>query len=90
MTTSDHTIADPGARKAKIKEIVCRILEIDPAHLTDTSLFKEEHDADSLRAIEILAALEREFDITIEQDELSRMVNLDGVESVVDRALPAR
>ncbi|MFC5217810.1 acyl carrier protein [Streptomyces coerulescens] len=90
MTTPDKTVASREARKAKIKEIVCRILEIDPAELTDTSLFKEEHDADSLRAIEILAALEREFDITIEQDELSRMVNLDGVESVVDRALPAR
>ncbi|MBD0423395.1 acyl carrier protein [Streptomyces sp. NPDC052309] len=90
MTTPDNTIADREARKAKIKEMVCRILEIDPAELTDTSLFKEEHDADSLRAIEILAALEREFGITIEQDELSRMVNLDGVESVVDRALPAR
>ncbi|WP_234328163.1 acyl carrier protein [Streptomyces sp. NRRL S-37] len=90
MTMPDNTVASREARKEKIKEIVCRILEIDPAELTGTSLFKEEHDADSLRAIEILAALEREFGITIEQDELSRMVNLDGVESVVDQALPAR
>ncbi|AXL91905.1 polyketide-8 synthase acyl carrier protein [Streptomyces sp. CB09001] len=90
MTTPENTVADREARKAKIKEMVCRILEIDPEQLTDTSRFKEEHDADSLRAIEILAGLEREFGITIEQEELSRMVNLDGVESVVDQALPAR
>ena len=29
------------------------ILEIDLEELTETSLFKEDHDADSLRAIEI-------------------------------------
>ncbi|MFB6891039.1 acyl carrier protein [Kitasatospora sp. NPDC056327] len=90
MTTSDPATGSREDRKAQIKDTVCRILELDPEQLTDTSLFKEEHDADSLRAIEILAALERQFDITIEQDELARMVNLDGVESVVDQALLAR
>ncbi|MGW7596241.1 phosphopantetheine-binding protein, partial [Streptomyces rubiginosohelvolus] len=48
--------------------------------------FKEEHDADSLRAIEILAALEKTFNIVIDQSELSRMVNLRGVYEVVSDA----
>jgi acyl carrier protein len=70
-------------RRDRIAEIVCEILEIDPDELTDTSLFKEEHNADSLRAIEILALLEREFGIEIEQSELARMVNLEAVCGVV-------
>ncbi|MCG0286475.1 acyl carrier protein [Streptomyces sp. PSAA01] len=73
-------------RRETIKEIVTDILEIDPDEVTETSLFKEEHDADSLRAIEILAALEKTFNIVIEQSELSRMVNLRGVYEVVSDA----
>ncbi|WP_406217918.1 acyl carrier protein [Streptomyces canus] len=73
-------------RKQGIKEIVCDILEIDEDEVTETSLFKEEHDADSLRAIEILAALERTQHVTIDQAELSRMVNLEGVYAVVAEA----
>ncbi|MFC0602056.1 acyl carrier protein [Streptomyces palmae] len=73
-------------RQETIKEIVTDILEIDPDEVTETSLFKEEHDADSLRAIEILAALEKEFNVVINQSELGRMVNLKGVYQVVSEA----
>ncbi|QNP64479.1 acyl carrier protein [Streptomyces genisteinicus] len=77
------TIAE---RQETIKEIVCDILEIDPEEVTGTSLFKEDHDADSLRAIEILASLEKEFGAVINQSELGRMVNLEGVYDVVAEA----
>ncbi|MEU3402852.1 acyl carrier protein [Streptomyces sp. NPDC006670] len=73
-------------RRETIKDIVCDILEIDPEDVTATSLFKEDHDADSLRAIEILASLEKEFNVVINQTELGRMVNLDGVYEVVAEA----
>ncbi|MFD3875205.1 acyl carrier protein [Streptomyces sp. NPDC058623] len=73
-------------RRETIKDIVCDILEIDPEDVTASSLFKEDHDADSLRAIEILASLEKEFNIVINQTELGRMVNLDGVYEVVAEA----
>ncbi|MFE3851872.1 acyl carrier protein [Streptomyces griseorubiginosus] len=75
-----------AARKQDIKEVVCDILEIDEDEVTEVSLFKEDHDADSLRAIEILAALERTQHVTIDQAELSRMVNLVGVYTVVEEA----
>ena len=70
-------------RSGKIKEIVCNILELDEDEVTDTSLFQEEHGADSLRAIEILASVEKEFNIVIDQDKLSQLVNLKGVYDVV-------
>ncbi|GAA3279648.1 acyl carrier protein [Streptomyces lavendulae] len=84
MTTQIPAL-DAG-RKEQIKEIVCDILELDLDEVTETSLFKEEHDADSLRTIEILASLERVFGITLEQSELSRMVNLVGVYAVIAEA----
>lgn len=76
-------------QRAEIKGIVCEILEIEAAEVTDTSLFKEDHNADSLGAIEILSALERTFSIEIDQAELVRMVNLDGVVEVVQAAKAA-
>jgi acyl carrier protein len=69
--------------KKRITEIVSEILEINSAEITEQSLFKEDHDADSLRAIEILATLEREFRIEIDQASLARMVNLRGIYDVV-------
>lgn len=69
--------------REKIKEIVCDILELEEDEVTDTSLFREDHDADSLRAIEILASLEKEFKVVIDQSELARMVNLQGVYEVI-------
>jgi acyl carrier protein len=70
-------------RTVKIKEIVCGILELDEDEVTETSLFQEEHGADSLRAIEILASVEKEFNIVIDQDKLAQLVNLKGVYDVV-------
>lgn len=81
-----HALDPNNGRQQEIKEIVCDILEIEQSDVTDTSLFKEDHDSDSLRAIEILAALERKFKISIEQSEMSRMVNLNGVCEVVAEA----
>lgn len=86
MTSANPTAEVDAERRGQIKDIVCEILEIEPAEVTDTSLFKEDHDADSLRAIEILAALERSLNVTIDQAELSRMVNLEGVYTVVAEA----
>ncbi|MBM2619522.1 acyl carrier protein [Actinoplanes sp. LDG1-06] len=71
----------------KIKSIVCDILEIEEDEVTETSLFADDHEADSLRAIEILAALEKEFGVVIDQAELSRMVNLRGVHDVIAEAM---
>jgi acyl carrier protein len=73
------------SRSAAIKELVCDILELEDGEVTETSLFKEDHDADSLRAIEILATLEKTFQIRIPQEELPKMVNLQGVYSVVSQ-----
>jgi acyl carrier protein len=76
-------------RQTAVKEIVCDILELEEDEVTDTSLFIDDHGADSLRAIEILASLEKEFGITIDQSELAQMVNLEAVYKVVAEA-PAR
>lgn len=70
-------------RLDSIKSIISEVLEIDPAELTQTSRFIEDHSADSLRAIEIMSRLERHFEIEIPQNELAKMTNLGNVYAVM-------
>lgn len=83
------TTLTPGEAE-QVRRIVCDTLEIDPGELTENSSFRDDHDADSLRAIEIVAALEEELGIKIDQSELSRMVDLAGVYAVVSEAFDGR
>ncbi|MFD5655093.1 acyl carrier protein [Streptomyces sp. NPDC127039] len=87
MTTTNSLNAEDRAR---IKEIICDVLEIEPEDMTGTSRFKEDHEADSMGAIEILSQLERTFGADIDQAELARMVDLDSVVTVVGEAVAAQ
>ena len=69
-------------RVARIKQVVCRRLEIEPADLGDTELFTD-HGADPLGLLDVLAALEEEFGVAVPQEELDRMVSLAAVREVV-------
>ncbi|AQW46955.1 MULTISPECIES: acyl carrier protein [Streptomyces] len=67
----------------ELREIVAEVLEVEPEEITETGSFVEEHEADSLRAIEILARIEKKYKIDIPQSELPRMENLKAVYDVV-------
>ncbi len=71
------------AERDQIKAIVCDILEVEPEEVTETSLFIDDHDADSMRLIEILSALELNLKVTIDQSQINRMVNLAGIYEVL-------
>jgi acyl carrier protein len=80
MTTAiDQTKMD------ELSEIAVEVLEIEDDEITPTSMFVEDHDADSLRAIEILARIEKKYKVDIPQAELPNMVNLQAVYEVVAR-----
>ena len=72
-------------RLEELREISADVLELDPEELTDTADFVEVFGADSLRAIEILARIEKKYRIDIPQSELPRMQNLLAVYEIVAR-----
>jgi len=69
--------------REEIREIVAGILEVDAERVSLTSRFRDELEADSLQRIEILAALERRFHITIEQTLLADMQDVQSTYEVV-------
>ncbi|MFD5465588.1 acyl carrier protein [Kitasatospora sp. NPDC127059] len=70
----------------KVREIVADCLDLELDELTLTDHFIDHYGADSLNAIEVLARLEKEFHVTIPQEELPNMVNLAAVLEVLSRA----
>jgi acyl carrier protein len=72
--------------RAEIKDIVCEILKADPNTVTLTSRFVEDHDADSLQYIDVLASIERVCGVLIDPEEMSRMTTLAGIYTVIGQA----
>jgi acyl carrier protein len=69
----------------ELREIVAEVLELEPDEIADTGDFIEDYDADSLRAIEILARIEKKYRIEVPQSELPEMRSLKAVYDVVAR-----
>ena len=60
----------------RFKTIAVEVLSVDAAKVVPDAKFGEDLDADSLDLVELVMALEEEFDITVDEDEL------EGIETV--------
>ncbi|HEX4704923.1 MAG TPA: acyl carrier protein [Pseudonocardiaceae bacterium] len=70
-------------RMDRIKEIVCEHLELDAVDVTETSSFREDHEADSLSLMDVLAALEKEYGVEIDDENFAEMVDVRSAYGVV-------
>lgn len=69
----------------ELRELVADVLELEPEELTDTGDFVEDYEADSLRAIEILARIDKRYKVEIPQDELPELRTLKAVHDALVR-----
>jgi acyl carrier protein len=60
----------------RFKECAVRVLSVEPDQVTPAARFADDLDADSLDLVELVMALEEEFDVTVEEEEL------EGIETV--------
>lgn len=65
----------------KVKQIITEQLGIDEKEVTLESAFIEDLGADSLDIVELIMAMESEFDMEIEDDEVE---DISTVEDVVN------
>jgi len=63
-----------------VRSIVARILRVEEARVELGSRFKQDLGADSINLVEIAMALEQEFEITLEDEEVA---NISTVEAAV-------
>lgn len=65
----------------RVRDVIARVLKIDPDEITPTSNFVFDLGADSQQSIELVAAFEEEFEIDMEEDEA---LGVQTVEKAVD------
>lgn len=65
----------------KVKAVILNELDVKAEKVTLDARLKEDLGADSIDAVQIIMALEDEFDIKLEDDNLEKIVK---VEDIVD------
>ncbi len=76
--------------KDQVTEIVCEIIQVPSDEIDPEASFMEDMGIDSLRALEILAAIENKYEITIEPERLRDMTTLNNVLKITEEYLSAR
>jgi acyl carrier protein len=87
MTAPQSEAILTDEERARIKAVVCEVLDVAPDEVTETGSFTEEHGADSMSLVALGASLERTFDIEIADDKVDEMTSLETVIAVVGEAL---
>jgi acyl carrier protein len=70
--------------ESEVKALVAEILEKEVTEIPDDASFVTDLGMDSLRALEILAMLEKRYKIRIPSEKLRQMVNMKGVLAVLN------
>lgn len=68
----------------KVKEIISKQLSVDVKKLTEKTNIAEELGADSLDVVEILMALEEEFNISIPDEEIPNIKTIKNLADYID------
>jgi acyl carrier protein len=63
----------------RVYEIIATGLKIDRSKITPTSRFVDDLGADSLDQVELIMALEEEFELNIPEDEVEKFKNIQQI-----------
>jgi len=69
----------------EVKRRVAELTERDSGEVTDTASFIEDLGVDSLMAIELMVALDKEYKIDIPEEEFRKITNVNDAVEVVMR-----
>lgn len=75
--------------EAKVKELIIQQLEVKEDQLKPEASFTEDLKADSLAVVELVLALEQEFDLEIPDEETEKIKTVqDAVNYIRNNAKP--
>lgn len=63
------------------------VLAVDAVQVTREASFADDLDADSLDLVELVMALEEEFDVTVEEEELEGIENVGQAFDLISKKL---
>ena len=71
--------------KAKVKDIIVEQLGVDPERVKEDAKFIEDLGADSLDIVELVMAMEEEFDIEIPDEDAEKLVTVRNVQDYLSQ-----
>ncbi len=69
----------------KIKKIICEQLEVNEKDVVPGASFVDDLGADSLDQVELIMAMEEEFDISISDEEAEKIVTVQDVTEYIKK-----
>lgn len=72
---------------SKVKEITSEQLGVDESQITPEAKFVDDLGADSLDTVELVMALEEEFDLEISDQEAEKLTTVNRVVSYIEDCL---
>ena len=72
---------------AKLRQVVAKVLDVDPASLRDDSSPDTIDGWDSLKSIDLVLALEEAYGVRFTDDQMTSLTSLRLIGSVVREAL---
>jgi acyl carrier protein len=75
------TVAD------RVKKVVKEVLKVDEAKIVSAAHFVRDLGAESIQAIELVAAFEEEFDIEMDQDEALAVDTVGGAIAYITKVM---
>lgn len=67
----------------KLSEVAADVLGVEPEEVTEETSF-DDMEADSLERLQLVTAIEDEFDIEIPDDKLESLNSMDDVINVIE------
>lgn len=69
----------------KIKKIICEQLEVNEKDVVPEASFVDDLGADSLDQVELIMAMEEEFDISISDEEAEKILTVGDAIAYVEK-----
>jgi acyl carrier protein len=76
---------DSVATFDRVKKVVAEQLQVDPEQITSEASFIEDLGADSLDVVELVMALEEEFDIEIPDEDAEKLGTVGSAVDYIDQ-----
>jgi len=69
----------------RVRSVTARVLRVDENRIEMVTRFKVDLGADSINLVEIAMALESEFDVTLDDDEIGNIVAVEDAVKYIQK-----